>query len=187
MRLETERLEIQPFDTDDLDMIYQLYSNHEIMRYMPNDYMDLQAAKEHLDRIVAAWKEQPVTDREMLVRLKESGEKIGRCRIHMESGTKTAMIGWLLLEKEWNKGYATEITKALLAYCFDMLGAEAVNALCHPQNTGSCRVLEKCHMKKKADYPKKCRYVKDGVISWQDEREYRITRTEYMAGQVSSL
>lgn len=65
---------MRPFHEDDLDIILSLYSSEEIMRYMPNDIMD------------------------------------------MDHETDTAMIGWLLLKKDWGKGYATEMTRALLEY-----------------------------------------------------------------------
>ena len=176
--ITTERLILKPFCNEDLDIIYQLYSNREIMRYMPMDYMDMDAAQRHLDKIVADWKKVPLTDCEMLVSLKETGEKIGRCRFHIEVETETAEIGWLLLEKEWNKGYATEITKALMDYCFDELGVRRMGALCNPANIASCTVLETCGMRREGFYKEKCKYIKDGKISWEDEAAYAILRSE---------
>lgn len=176
--IETERLCIKPFCEDDADIIFKLYSDKEIMRYMPNDYMNEETAEKHLKKIVEAWKEIPLTDCEMLVLTKQDGEKIGRCRIHIDEDAESAMIGWLLLKNEWNKGYATEITKALLNYCFDILNIRRVCALCHPNNIASWKVLEKCGMRRKAHYKEKCRYIKNGIESWQDELEYAILNTE---------
>lgn len=176
--IETERLRIQPFCEDDLDIIFQLYSDEEIMKYMPNDYMNQEAAAKHLAKILQAWKEVSLTDCEMLVFAKHSSEKIGRCRIHLDQETDSAMIGWLLLKKEWGKGYATEITNALLDHAFDTLHVRRVCALCHPDNTASWRVLEKCGMRREAHYKEKCRYIKHGKVSWQDELEYAILKTE---------
>lgn len=84
------------------------------------------------------------------------------------------MIGWLLIQQEWNKGFATEISKALIAYCIENFKVHRIYALCNPENIGSCRVLEKCGMHKVADYPKKCRHVKNGIVSYEDEREYEL-------------
>lgn len=176
--IETQRLIIKPFCKDDSDIIYMLYSDKEIMKYMPNDYMNKQEAENHLKNIVQAWNEIPVTDCEMLVLSKANNEKIGRCRIHIDSETESAMIGWLLLKKEWGKGYATEITETLLNYCFDTLNIRRVCALCHPRNIASCKVLEKCNMRKEAHYKQKCRYVKNGIVSWQDELEYAILKSD---------
>ena len=38
--METERLILQPFSEEDLDLVLRLYGNREIMRYMPYDVMD---------------------------------------------------------------------------------------------------------------------------------------------------
>ena len=176
--IETERLSLKPFCKDDLDIIFKLYSDRKIMHYMPNEYMDINAAEAHLNKIIKAWEEKPQTDYEMLVISKQNEEKIGRCRIHIDCETNSAMIGWLLLEKEWNKGYATEITRALIDYSFDMLNVRRVCALCHPDNISSWKVLEKCNMRREAYYKEKCKYIKDGIVSWQDELEYAILKTE---------
>lgn len=87
---------------------------------------------------------------EMAVILKYNQEKIGRSRIHLDYETDTAMIGWLLLKKDWGKGYAIEMTRALIDYSFDVLNVHRVCALCHPKNIGSWRVLEKCNMRREA-------------------------------------
>ena len=178
-KIETKRLILRPFREDDLDIILQLYSNRNIMRYMPNDYMDLDAAKGHLQKIVQDWQAVPLISMEMAVLLKDTNEKIGRCRIHLEPESETAMVGWLLLEKEWNKGYATEITKALMRVSFSELHMHRVCAICNPENAASCKVMEKCGMRKEAHYVKKCKYTKDGVSFWEDEAEYAILASEF--------
>jgi RimJ/RimL family protein N-acetyltransferase len=48
MIIETERLMLRPFTMDDFDIIYRLYSDEEILRYMPNDIMDEEQARKHL-------------------------------------------------------------------------------------------------------------------------------------------
>ncbi|MBR5228488.1 MAG: GNAT family N-acetyltransferase [Firmicutes bacterium] len=176
--ITTERLILKPFGQDDLDIIYQLYSNREIMRYMPVACMDMEAAERHLNKIVGDWQKKPLLNMEMLVSLKDTGEKIGRCRIHIEEETESGMIGWLLLEKEWNKGYATEITKALINYCFDELGLRRVCALCNPKNIASNTVLQTCGLRKEGHYIEKCKYEKDGVVSWEDEASYAMLKSE---------
>ena len=170
--IETRRLHIQPFCMDDVDIIYRLYSDHEIMRYMPYDYMTQEDARKHTEKIVEDWKAEPPTDCEMLVSLKDTGKKIGRCAIHIRDGA--AMIGWLLIQEEWNKGYATEMTRALIEYCADVFKVSRVWAICNPANTGSCKALEKCGMRKVADYKNKRKYTKNGVVSYEDEREYEM-------------
>ena len=51
-------------------------------------------------------------------------------------------------------------------------------ALCNPKNVGSWRVLEKCNMRREAHFIQKCKYVKGGNITWEDELEYAILESE---------
>ena len=146
---------------------------------MPFDCKDEMGAKEHLDRILAMWKQNPPPNREMAIIIKDSGNKIGRCHIEMDYSCDTAMIGWLLVENEWGKGYATEATEALLEYCFCILGVHRVNALLNPENTASRRVLEKMNFRQEAHYVRKVKYTKQGVESWEDEAEYAILKQEW--------
>lgn len=176
--MKTERLQIRPFSAEDLDLIFQLYGNAEIMAYMPNDIMDRRAAAFHLKKILNDGQTLFPSNLEMVVSL-PNGEKIGRCHIQLEKETESAMIGWLLRKEYWGRGYATEITMALLEYCFRVMELHRVYALCHPENTASCRVLEKCGMRREAYYKQKCRYVKQGKSSWQDELEYAILAEEF--------
>jgi RimJ/RimL family protein N-acetyltransferase len=70
MIIETERLMLRPFTMDDFDIIYRLYSDEEILRYMPNDIMDEEQARKHLERIVSDWDEVPLVSCEMAVILR---------------------------------------------------------------------------------------------------------------------
>lgn len=91
--IETERLTLRPFNENDLDIIMNLYSNEEIMRYMPNDVMSAERAQKHLNKVVSDWEGKPQVNFEMAVISKNDQEKIGRSRIHLNYETDTAMIG----------------------------------------------------------------------------------------------
>ncbi|MBV7276886.1 GNAT family N-acetyltransferase [Clostridium sp. PL3] len=88
---------------------------------MPNDVMNVEKSQKHLNKFVCDWEEKPQVNFEMAVILKYNQEKIGRSRINLDYETDTAMIGWLLLKKDWGKGYATEMTRALIDYSFNVL------------------------------------------------------------------
>ena len=177
--INTKRTILRPFDKNDLDIIFDLYSNDKIMMYMPTDTMTKEQAQKHLNQIVNDWQAKPQINYEMAVIDKKTNKKIGRTRISLDLEFQTAMIGWLLLERDWGKGYATEITRALLAYSFDVLNVHRVSALCHPNNTGSRHVLEKNNMRQEAHYVKKAKYIKNGITMWKDEVEYAILDSEY--------
>ena len=176
--IETKRLVVKPFSGDDLDILMKLYSDAEIMRYLPFPVMDREMAQRRLDKNIAGWKANPQIDYEMAVICKETDEKIGRAEITRNYPEESAMIGWMLIKSAWGKGYATEIANALIGYCFRELHLHRVYALCHPDNVASWRVMEKCGMHREAHYVQKCKYTKASGVRWEDELEYAIIRTD---------
>ena len=97
--IETERLILRPFEADDIDIIFQIYSDSETLHYTPFDPMSREQAEEHLCRIIEEGKRVPCLSYELAVVLKESGETIGRTHILIDPETDTGMIGWLLLKE----------------------------------------------------------------------------------------
>ena len=177
--METKRLFLRPFGKDDFEIIYQIYGDAEIMEYTPFDPLTREGAEKHLQKIMAGWEKDPVLDHEFAIIVKETGEKIGRCHVQIDEETDSAMIGWMLLKKEWGKGYATEMTEALLEYAFEGLKVHRVYALCNPANEKSWRVLEKFGLRREAHFQEKCRYTKNGKTFWQDELVYALLSAEY--------
>lgn len=179
--IETDRLILRRMETEDLDLIYRLYSDAEILRYSPFDIMDRPAAEAHVQRILDEWESPSPANREYTVVRKQDGVSMGRCHIELDAETDTAMVGCHLLKDYWRHGYAAEICRTLVAYSFETLGVHRVNALCHPENTGSRKMLEACGMRLEAHFRQKCRYVKGGVTSWEDELQYALLRWEWEA------
>ena len=180
-QIETERLILRRLQAEDLELIYRLYSDPEILRYSPFDTMDYAGAEAYVQHMLDEWEKPSPDNREYTVVRKEDGTPVGRCHIEPDSETDTAMVGCHLLKDYWRQGYAAEICRALVAYSFETLGVHRVNALCNPENTGSRKMLEACGMRLEAHFRKKCRYVKGGVTTWQDELQYAILREEWKA------
>ena len=176
--IETERLILRPFERGDLDIVLELYSDEEIMKYMPFPVADHEMARQLLERFAAGWKVTPQINYEMAVVCKETNEKIGRAEITRNYSEESAMIGWMLVKNAWGKGFASEIADAQIEYCFKELKVHRVYALCHPDNTASWKVMEKCGMHKEAHYIQKCRYNKADGVRWEDELEYAVVRTD---------
>ena len=179
MIISTERLILRPFCQDDLELIRRLYCDEEVLKYTPFDTMSAEETERHLESIIREWGQPPRYNYEMAVLLKDTGERIGRTHIEVDRDTDTGMIGWLLTPEHWGQGYAEEITRPLIDYCFDTLRLHRVNAVCNPENAASWHVLEKCGMRREACYLKKCRYVKHGITRWENELEYALLSSEW--------
>lgn len=196
----TDRLILRPFEKGDFDILHRLYGDPEVMRYTPFDPESPRQSEAHLARILADWCETPLLSREYVIAVR-SGEDgaddgtgaaaeqiIGRCHILLDGGSGTvrsdeeeqsgarAMIGWMLVQEAWGKGYATETAQALIAYGFDVLGLREVYGLCHPDNTASRRAMEKCGMTLREWRKNYVEYKKNGRRFLQDELEYVLTR-----------
>jgi RimJ/RimL family protein N-acetyltransferase len=176
--IETERLLLRPFCPEDLDILEAIYCDGEILTYTPFDVMNPSQVREHLSRIVQDWERQPPQSLEFVMVMKENGEKIGRCHILIDPECETGMIGWLLRREYRGRHYARESGEALIDYCFDELGLHRVNAVCNPENLASRRVLEHCGLRLEACLRQKCRYIKQGAVSWHDELEYALLASE---------
>lgn len=61
-----------------------------------------------------------------------------------------ADLGFWIVKKYRNMGYATSAAKAMIEYGFSSLGFERIQALCAVENTASIKVLEKAGMKREA-------------------------------------
>ncbi len=176
--IESKHLILRPFDCNDLDIVMKLYCDEEIMEYMPFPVLNHEKARELLNRFVTGWEVAPQINYEMAVVDKETSKKIGRAEITRNYSEESAMIGWMLIKSAWGKGYATEIARTLIDYCFHELQVHRVYALCHPDNIGSWKVMEKCGMRKEAHFIQKCKYTKADGIRWEDELEYAMIRTD---------
>ena len=170
---------MRPFESSDFDIIFRVYSDDEILRYTPFDSMDEKRAERHLQQVIEDWGKDPRLSYEFAVCIKETGEKIGRSHILVDPETDTGMIGMFLIQEHWGKHFATEIAEALIHYCFTVLQLHRVNAVCSPENTASWKMLEKCGLRREAFLLRKCKYVKNGIVSWHDELEYAMLASEY--------
>lgn len=179
--IETNRLILRKMMPKDAELIYRLYSDEEIMRFSPFDTMNYSEAMQHLDDILLEWQEPAPANLEFAVVRKQDQASIGRCHIELDAETDTAMIGFHLMQEVWRQGYATEVCRALMDFSFESLRVHRVNALCNPENLGSRKVLEACGLRLEAHFRKKCRYIKNGITTWQDELQYAILREEWIA------
>jgi RimJ/RimL family protein N-acetyltransferase len=87
----------------------------------------------------------------------KKNEFLGSIGIHNKENN-TAEIGYWVGLPNWNKGYATEASKAILSFGFSSLELDEIYGDVYPHNHASAIVLEKVGMIKKEilkDYVKK--------------------------------
>lgn len=141
--IETERLRLRPLRSEDAPRLFEIFSDHEVMRYWNTaPWASVDEAHTFLKESAEAMK----CSRAMTVGVadKDSGLLLGKCMLfNYAAESKRAEIGFGVARQQWGKGYAVEAARALLQYAFDTLGLRRIEAEIDPLNAASARTLER--------------------------------------------
>ena len=141
--LQTERLRLRRFTSDDVDSFLRLISDAEVMRYIGDGKTDnREGAKTRLARIVRYYENYPGLG-VWATEQKSSGQVIGWFVLKYIPNTVEVEIGYLLQKAAWGQGFATEGARALLAYGFDKVGMDRIVAVANVANHASQNVMKK--------------------------------------------
>ncbi|MEX1377973.1 MAG: GNAT family N-acetyltransferase [Eubacteriales bacterium] len=147
--LETERLILRHFIPDDAKHIFKLHNDIEVMRYIPHKEplnVPIEKCEKFINLCTEQYGRKPGYGLFAAIK-KDTGEFIGWNEINSLDCTDDIEIGYRYFEKYWGKGYATEISLALVEYGFSKLNLDKLVGIAMPQNKASIRVLEKIGMK----------------------------------------
>ena len=142
---ESPRLYFRTFTDADAELLYELNSNPNVLKYLhepPTSREEIISTLQ--DKILPQYKLHGYG--RWAVHLKSNNAFIGSCGLKYLSQTEETDLGYRYKEEYWNKGYATEAAKAVIVYGFNVLGLEQIFARALPQNTASFKVMEKCGM-----------------------------------------
>lgn len=150
--LETERLLVREIKLDDLDCLYEIYEEPSITEYMedlyPNKEDEIEFTKSYIENMYAfygygMW----------IVIEKESSRIIGRAGLGNREldGEMYLELGYVIAKSCQNRGYATEVSKAIIEYAGRELGGDRIISLIKPGNKQSIRVAQKLGFKEIAE------------------------------------
>jgi ribosomal-protein-alanine N-acetyltransferase len=173
---ETPRLLLRRYTRNDLDALDQLNSNPEVMRYL-GGVASREDTRQMLDeRILAYYDQHPGLGVWATIE-RDSGAHLGFHLLNHIRGESYIQIGYRLFPQYWGRGYATEMTIALLRYGYTALALPRITAITALDNRGSQHVLLKSGLLRGADrdlpHPV---YIPWGPLAWF-ERE----RGEWLA------
>jgi len=158
LRLETDRLLLRPLELADAKAMFAMDSNPNVHKYLwQNPTQQLEETIAIIEKVQAQYVRNGIGRFATL--LKETGEFIGWTGIkfiddHIENGnTNFFDYGYRLDEKFWGKGYATEASLTWLAYGFDQMNIDKMNAYTHQENAASNHILNKIGMTFMESYP----------------------------------
>jgi RimJ/RimL family protein N-acetyltransferase len=180
--LETPRLTLRQFTDGDVDNLFELDSDPQVMRYLtggrptPREQIrDLMipfhlAVYDRLDRL-GTWAVESAAD----------GEFLGwfHFRPGPDGDITNVDLGYRLHRSAWNMGYATEGSCALIRMGFTELTVERVFAHTMTVNAASRHVLEKCGLTLVRAVPYDGPFAIEGAE--HGEVEYALTKPEWVA------
>ncbi len=148
--LHTDRLTLRRADATDIQQLYRLRADEQIMKYIPRP------PATSLDEIAEFLRltDEKIAANEMInwmITVKGDPTMIGTIGFYyIKPEHYRAEIGYMLLPEFQGKGYVTEAIAAVVNYGFKAMGLHSIEAVVDPENIASCAVLEKCGFVKEA-------------------------------------
>lgn len=149
-QLETARLKLRRFTLDDEALLYRLNSSEAVMRFLGGT-MTAETNRDLLQgRMLRYYEEHPGLGVWATCE-RDSGRCIGFHLLNHVQGEALIQVGYRLFEADWGRGYATEMSLALLRYGFADLKLATITANAHLDNLGSQQVLLKSGLRRQAN------------------------------------
>lgn len=141
--LTTDRLILREFEISDAQVMFELNSDEEVMKYTGDVRFN---SVEESRKLI---KDYPDYEKNGFGRWavisKKDKEFLGWCGLKKHPDN-TVDIGYRFFQKYWNQGFASESAKACLEYGFAVLELEEIVANADCDNVASIRVMEKIGM-----------------------------------------
>ena len=178
--LLTERLLLRSLILEDATDVQRLAGDRDIaatLTNMPHPYEDGMAEKwihscyEKFDKDEAL---------NFAITLRADKDLIGGIALRLEREHERAELGYWIGKPYWNRGYATEAAKAVVAYSFKVLKLNRIHAFHFTRNPASGRVLEKVGMRYEG-------YRRQHTKKWgnfEDSMGYGMLKADYDAKAV---
>ncbi len=140
--LESERLILRNTKAEDVPALVGMWTDPQVTRFMggPREPAVLAEAFQQ-----DATNPDPLLYDQWPVIEKSSGALVGYCGLLDKEveGRQEIELVYVFLPSVWGRGYALEISTALIDYAFSRLGLSRLIALIEPGNDASVRVAER--------------------------------------------
>ena len=176
--LESARLRLRRFTAADLDLLVELDSDPEVMRWISYGVPTPRERYEHeiLPRWFAQYQATPLLGY-WAAESRDDGAFVGWFHLRpdrIDDGEQE--LGYRLRRAAWGQGLATEGSVPLLDHGFRRVGTDRISARTLAGNHASQRVMQKCGLRYERDFV----YPED-VIAGRSERER--TAVKYSLGR----
>jgi ribosomal-protein-alanine N-acetyltransferase len=132
----------------DLDSLFELYSDPDVIKYIPDAPRSYQETREELEWHMHGHPRNPDLGLWGTIH-KETGQFIGRSGLlpWTIDGKQEVEVAYLLGRQYWGQGLGSEIAQAILDYGFNNLHLSRLICLIDAENLASIKVAEKIGMR----------------------------------------
>ena len=178
--LQTERVVLRRFTEDDVDNLVELDGDPDVMRFLNGGKPTPREVIQHdiLPGYLRYYRRFEGFGRWAAIE-RGTGEFLGWFHFGPAEGAEPGEVelGYRLRKAAWGKGYATEVSRALIRKGFAELGVQRVFATTMTANTASRRVMEKAGLTLVRTYHMTWPEVIDGAE--HGDVEYALRRTDW--------
>lgn len=141
--IQATRLALRRISTDDVDALFEVFSNAEVMRYWSTPPLAERAgAVELVNEIHDSFARQVML--KWGVARQADNLLIGTTTLYnLDFTNRRAELGYALGRKHWGQGYMHEALQALLSFAFETLDLRRLEADVDPRNKASIKSLER--------------------------------------------
>jgi [ribosomal protein S5]-alanine N-acetyltransferase len=143
--LQTPRLILRRFTEADANLLLQLNSNPEVLKYLHEPLLETEEQALHILKTIILPPYKNNLGR-WAMHLKTTNEFIGWCGLKHLVQADEIDLGYRLMQNFWGNGYAFEAAKHTLEYGFNQLHLKTIIGRAHIENIASLKILEKIGM-----------------------------------------
>ncbi len=158
--LKTNRCNIREIDANDLDRLYEIYSDPETSQFTETLFEDREEELAYIESYIeniysfygfGMW----------IVEDRETGKIIGRAGLEYKEDMPGALeLGYIICESHRKKGYAYEICSAIIDYAYNNLEYAQIYSVIHPENKASIALCSKLGFSSDGEYDINGQYYK---------------------------
>ena len=175
--INASRVSLRWISEEDVEALYRIFSNAEVMRYWSTPPLaDRDAAVKLLQEIHDGFRRQTSLKWGITRRIDDA--LIGTATLfNLHLDNRRAEIGYCLDRSQWGNGYMNEALQALLGYAFGELALRRIEADVDPRNSASLQTVERLGFQREG-YLRE-RWQVNGEI--QDTVFYGLLRADWEA------
>jgi len=174
--ITTPRLVLRWISEDDIDSLYAIFSDPQVMRYWSTGPLPNREAAAELQREIAEGNESEKMFK-WGIALRDSNTVIGTTTLfNLSLDNGRAELGYAMGSAYWGKGYMNEALQALLSHAFEVMKLRRLEADVDPRNAASIRTLKRLGFQREGFLRE--RWHVNGEL--QDALFYGLLRREWL-------